>query len=133
MVVRKYIPDKMMGFVSDGEADLFFHVGTFRPGEERVSPIVGEKVEVSIDESREKPRVLVVQRLQQPIKRQGKITKFNREKGFGFIQDVSGDRYYLHKSEMVRGFPVVGRTVEFFVGTDRRHFLRACYVQNTKK
>lgn len=133
MVVRKYIPGQMFGFVSDGQADLFFHVGIFRPGKEKISPVVGEEVEVSIDESREKPRVVAVRRLQPPKKLQGKIVKFNPQKGFGFIQDESGDRYYLHKSEMVKGYPIVGWTVEFFVGTDRKAFLRACHVQNIKK
>ena len=47
---------------------------------------------------------------------EGKVKKFNKDKGFGFITDDSGKDYFFHYSSLnVSGFKTVeiGASVEF--------------------
>lgn len=133
MVVEKYIPKELYGFLSplDGsEERLFFHLATFDPGpyvgESPIPPIVGEEVEVT-DVSEAKVRRC--ERISLPLPIHGFVTWFSEQKGFGFAEDEEGEKYYLHRSEVLDGrLPLKGRLVSFYVATQARKPLRACYV-----
>lgn len=46
---------------------------------------------------------------------QGKVKKFNKEKGFGFITTDNGDVFFHYSQLLMEGFKTVdeGETVEF--------------------
>lgn len=50
----------------------------------------------------------------------GTVKWFDPEKGFGFIQQESGDDIFVHKSELQDGFLQEGQTVEFDIGEGRK-------------
>jgi len=132
MVVEKYIPKELYGFLSplDGSKErLFFHLSAFDPGsyvgESPVPPIVGEEVEVTcIDE-----KVSQCERITSPLPIHGFVSWFSEQKGFGFAEDNEGERYYLHRSEVLDGrLPLKDRLVSFYVASQAQKPLRACYV-----
>ena len=50
----------------------------------------------------------------------GKVKWFNQEKGFGFIEQESGEDLFVHHSE-VRGEPLEeGQEVEYDIGEGRK-------------
>ena len=136
MVVEKYVPDGLYGFLAEtgvsGErsahGEVFFHVSTFDPGpyvgDAPVPPIVGETVEVTIEEG----KVVQCERLHTPVHVHGKVDWFSEQKGYGFI--VSGEtQYFLHRTEVLEGrLPLKGRRVSFYVTNQKKKPLRACYV-----
>jgi cold shock CspA family protein len=137
MVVDKYIPDGLYGFLTETtvggdtathRGEVFFHVSTFDPGayvgDAPVPPIVGETVEVTIEEG----RVVQCERLHSPEHVIGKVDWFSEEKGYGFIV-ADDNQYFLHRTEVLDGrLPLKGRRVSFYTTKQERTPLRACYV-----
>lgn len=129
MVVEKYVPDGLYGFLSDSDqSGLFFHLSVFDPGayigEAPVPPIVGEAVEVSLTDG----RVSQCNRIHTPVQISGEIDWFSDEKGYGFITGPE-EQYFLHRAEVLGGrLPLKGRRVSFYVTEQERKPLRACYV-----
>ena len=115
--VVKYIPHKMYGFLSDGEAVVFFHLSQFNktPPE----PIVGEQVEYTIHTSKTgKTYCTGVVRLTKPLKLKGVVCHFDGTKGYGKIEACDGSHHFLHRSEMADGrHPSKGSEVLFYKGT----------------
>ena len=143
MMVVKYIPERLFGFVMDPEVGLevYFHLGDFDPkGPWPAShhlcpissrqfnwasppPILGETVAVVVVpvngvELSRPPRAQRVVRLDPPILLRGVVDSFDPQHGYGFVRGVEdGVSYHLHRSEMIDGqFPQVGSVVMFFVG-----------------
>lgn len=137
MEVIKYLARQMYGFLRDDQGrEAFFHLGSFRPGdeeEEPIPPLPGEEVKVDVDfdsgDEDKAPRASKVQRLEKPVYLTGVVDKFDSMSGYGFIQvDGSQEMYFLHKSEIRDGkVPLVGDRVEFYAGT-RGGKPRACHV-----
>jgi len=154
MRVLKYIPDKMYGFCRDDDSDLevFFHLGSFRPGEPVVAarcpgcsgpprcsitedappPILGEPVMVD-SELREPggkaPRASRVERLRTPRMVVGVVESFDPQRRYGFVLGSDQVSYHLHESEVVDGrLPMTGRHLVFFPGL-REGRPRACHVK----
>lgn len=50
----------------------------------------------------------------------GKVKWFNPEKGFGFIEQDSGDDLFVHKNEVDGQYLQEGDSVEFEVGEGRK-------------
>ena len=133
MVVEKYIPKELYGFLSpsDGSKErLFFHLSAFDPGsyvgESPIPPIVGEEVEVTFTNE----KVSQCNRIATPSSIHGFVTWFSEQKGFGFAEDDNGERYYLHRSEILDGrLPLKDRLISFYVATQaQKPPFRACYV-----
>lgn len=51
---------------------------------------------------------------------QGKVKWFDQQKGYGFIQQESGDDIFVHHSEVEGGVLKEGQAVEFEVGEGRK-------------
>ena len=52
---------------------------------------------------------------------QGKVKWFSRDKGFGFIEQESGDDLFVHHSEVDGGATLQeGESVEFEIGEGRK-------------
>ena len=51
---------------------------------------------------------------------QGKVKWFNEQKGYGFIEQESGDDLFVHHSEIKDGMLAEGQAVEFEVGEGRK-------------
>lgn len=128
MVVDKYIPAGMYGFVRNDDCRLYFHVAQFDPGsytgEEPVPPIIGEEVEVEA-EGGESNKARRVSRLHDPVCLKGVVDWFDEPKGYGFIAGECGGTFYLHRSEVRGGrLPIAGRRVSFYVKGQNR----ACHI-----
>ncbi len=129
MIVEKYVPSGLYGFLSDTDQNgLFFHLSVFDPGayvgDAPVPPIVGETVEVSLSDG----KVSQCNRLHTPTHILGEIDWFSEDKGYGFIAGPN-EQYFLHRTEMLDGkLPLPGRRVSFYVTEQERKPLRACYV-----
>jgi len=156
MIVYKYLPDKMYGFVQDTERrTAFFHVGSFYPGSwvkhpycESCNqlncdwplipppPIAGEEVIVELEFDLEKysediipPRSSKITRIHTPKPLRGIIKSFDNQRGYGFIIDSFNSDHYVHKSDIIdHRIPVIGQQVMFFPGT-RDTKTRACHVR----
>lgn len=140
MVVRKYIPQRLYGFVHNSSGEGFFHLGYFHcpfagPEEAPVPPLVGEDVDVVFADGKSPsqggtaPRASRVTRVQPPIHTHGVVEAFDSRKGFGFIKRGDGASFYLHRSEVKDGrIPLVGDKVAFYIGHSRGR-PRACYVE----
>ncbi len=50
----------------------------------------------------------------------GRVKWFDREKGFGFIEQESGDDLFVHHSEVNGGHLNEGQEVEYEVGEGRK-------------
>lgn len=137
MRVTKYLARKMYGFLRDSSGrEAFFHLGSFRPmdGEsEPIPPLPGEMVEVTIDfdlgVDDKAPRAGKVQRIREPERLLGVVSKFDDRSGYGFLVENGTDsQYFIHKSEVREGkSPLVGDRVEFYAG-EREGKTRACHV-----
>ena len=153
MRVRKYIPDKMYGFlqVPDSEREIFFHLAVFRPGD-AVShprcrncpvggcqdldvpppPILGESVEVELGpdpEPGKAQKATLVLRVGAPVRLRGRVQSMEALRGFGFILGEDLQEYHLHRSEVLEHrLPVQGEEVLFFAG-EREGRPRACHVK----
>lgn len=155
MVVTKYIPDRLYGFVGDLETSqqAFFHLGVFDPkhlwvphkhcsrcprggcswSQTAPPPILGELVEVSgalgSGSPGQAPRASRVERLSTPIAVRGKVETFDSQRGYGFIAGEDGLVYHLHQSEMTeKRIPLSNQAVIFYAGT-REKKPRACHVR----
>jgi len=156
MRVHKYIPERMYGFAEDDTGEVFFHLRVFQPGtvwdhptkcqscqvegcvwsDAPPLPIVGEEVEVIMDESQttrqQAPRASRVSRVATPMAGQGQVETFDANLGYGFIRGFNGESYYLHRSEVQEGrMPLAGQIVMFYIGT-RKGRPRACHVKICK-
>jgi cold shock CspA family protein len=134
MRVVRYLPEKMFGFVGNGEVEeLFFHLRAFDYADwEKPSPIIGEFVEVEYDLltpfEGKFPRAEKVRRLKKPVRRTGVVEHFDDVKGYGFIE-MEGGSAYLHRSEVLDGkLPLQGHEVRFYEGF-KQNRIRACYVE----
>jgi cold shock CspA family protein len=135
--VRKYVPSGTYGFLSAPGVEIFFHLWVFDTlgGP---PPIVGEEVEVEIRGEQPEtglPRAERVVRLFAPALKTGTVTKFDPAKGYGFVTDLSGGTYYLHKSDISPPWiPTPGSVVTFYVGqrTEDGHRPRACHVTSAR-
>mgnify|MGYP002630001865 CR=1 FL=1 len=133
MRVAMYAPHKLYGFAESDEGRVFFHTQVFQPGEPGPPPIVGEPVEVYLDNATSQegkcPRALQVLRLDRPERLRGFVDDFNPDKGWGFVRDAKGRSFYLHRSEVLDGkLPLKGRRVAFYEGAAKGR-PRACYVE----
>ena len=139
MRIRKYLPDKMYGFASSKEGNVFFHLSVFKTPLEDMDitpppPVVGEEIDVILECPLAEditPRASRVQRIQKMARLEGKVEFFNSKKGFGKITALSGEEYFLHRSEVKDGkLPLAGHSVLFFaikVGSQDKP--RACHVE----
>lgn len=136
MRVRKYIQDRHYGFLSDNSGrEAFFHASVFDGGakEDSPPPVAGEEVLVDVDLDGTKEGVAAratrVRRLEEPKLLNGRVSSFNPERGFGFVEGEDGVTYYLHRSEVMGGrLPLSGLKVTFRV-SEQKHRARACYVE----
>lgn len=136
MSVRKYLPEKLYGFASCDQGDVFFHLSTFiHPNnlEDPPPPIVGEYVDVDLKGPltfESTPKAQKVTRLSNFNRLNGSVLFFNVEGGYGKIKSESCE-YFLHRSEVREGkLPMRGDLVSFFAVTsveERRS--RACHVK----
>ena len=51
---------------------------------------------------------------------QGTVKWFNERKGYGFIQQESGDDLFVHTSDVQGGYLSEGQKVEFEVGQGKK-------------
>lgn len=128
MVIDKYIPAGMYGFVRNENLRLYFHLEQFDPGsyagDSPVPPIIGESVEV-LAIGGESNKARRVSRLQEPVGLVGVVDWFDEPKGYGFILSDCGKSFYLHRSEVQDGrLPIAGRRVSFYA--ERQN--RACHI-----
>lgn len=128
MIIEKYIPDRLFGFVSDGDLRLYFHVASFDPGpyvgESPVPPVIGEAVDVATVETGNK--ALRVTRITPPVPYEGVVDWFDVGRGYGYANTECGN-FYLHRSEVQGGrLPVSGRRVHFYVAENNK---RACHIR----
>lgn len=138
MIVLKYMPSKLYGFVQDASGnEIFFHIRAFKWGDFKMfpPPIIGEEVEVDYDPERphtgQVPRARGVYRIHEPRAAFGVVEDFDEGQGYGFIRTEDGRSHYLHRSEITDGrLPLPGMVVTFFEGF-RRGRIRACYVSLT--
>jgi cold shock CspA family protein len=149
MEVIKYIPERMYGFLRDPSGgEVFFHLRVFRTtahwdrssncqacsvacqwADAPPPPILGEKVEVTMDTTSEKPRAQKVLRAMAPKPLLGKVDIFDVTRGYGFIHGSDAGVYHLHRCEVTDGrIPLPGQTVMFFPGS-RQGKPRACHVK----
>ena len=57
----------------------------------------------------------------------GKITKFYRDKGYGFIvSDYDGESYFFHISQFVDDLPERGMIVNFMINTNKETGKQYC-------
>lgn len=142
MQVVKYIPDRLIGFVSDPEVgtDVYFHLGDFDPkgpwpgldhacprsrmisfNWESPPPILGETVEVTFQggpANGKAPRAQRVVRAIAPVHLTGLVESFDPRRGYGFVRGDDGITYYLHRSEIIdQHMPHEGSSVSFFAGS----------------
>lgn len=133
LTVAKYFPNDQYGFLQNTDGtDVFFHLGDFDGASWiEIPPIVGERVEASIessDDSDKAPKAASVTRLDEPVAVTGVVETFQEERGWGFIQGDDGQDHYLHRSEVLDGaLPLPGSRVRFIVGS-KKNRPRACYV-----
>lgn len=135
--VRKYVPAGTFGFLTGPEGEIFFHLWVFNTlgGP---PPIVGEEVEVEVHPDASGgglPRAHTVSRVHPPVPRLGAVTKFDPNRGYGFVTDTTGSVFYLHKSDIAGPVsPAPGTPVRFYVGTQATdgHRPRACHVTLTR-
>ena len=67
---------------------------------------------------------------QQQSQQQGRITQWQEDKGFGFIETHSGESVFLHISEFkARRRPIIGEQVVFTLGKDNQGRRQALRVQ----
>ena len=65
-----------------------------------------------------------------PNKQQGRVTKWQDDKGFGFIEIAAGESVFFHVSEFkAQRRPAIGEEVVFSVGYDNQRRLQAKDVQ----
>ena len=65
-----------------------------------------------------------------PNKQQGRVTKWQDDKGFGFIETAAGESVFFHVSEFkAQRRPAIGEEVVFSVGYDNQRRLQAKEVQ----
>jgi len=152
MTVGKYIPDQMYGFLHFEGLEVFFHLRVFRPetgwvksprciqckhgicpwADSPPPPILGEMVEVEIDTDSEKLRAKKVLRKTAPLAVHGIVDTFDATRGYGFVKDLQGNSYHLHRSEVTEGrIPLAGQDIMFYAGI-RQDKPRACYVKICK-
>jgi len=141
LIVTKYIPGKMYGFVgySEDTSTAFFHLGDFQspfPQEPFPPPIVGEEVrilEYHVQGDPQKlPKAKKVYRINPVRIVTGVVTVYDHSRGFGFIQGDDGEQYYLHATEILHGrLPIPGLRVKFYVG-QRKKKPRACFIEVLK-
>ena len=128
MVIEKYIPERLYGFVTNGEVRLYFHLAAFDPGpylgQTPVPPVIGESVEVH--RADEGNKALSVSRINSPLEIEGLVDWFDEVKGYGFASTDEGN-FYMHRSEVLGGrLPVSGRRVFFYVSEGNK---RACHIR----
>ena len=138
MRVHKYIPNKLYGFAVDDEGQqVFFHLGSFKPGDFRIDPppppILGETVEVEVDDTcviaGKAPKATSVVRSECPFLIEGVVETFDSHRGYGFVLGDDGKSYHLHKSEVLGGrVPLIQQKVRFYAGL-RMGKPRACHVE----
>lgn len=139
MRVQKFIVGKLYGFCEDSDGHVvYFHLETFRshPDEKSFTfPIPGEPVDVELfdqetldQNSRVKPRARKVWRKTKPEILTGRVTQYDRQRGFGFIQ-CDDQKYFLHKTEVLDGkMPLLDDRVSFCAGEVKGRS-RACVVR----
>jgi len=138
MRVHKYIPNKLYGFaVDDEDQQVFFHLGSFKPGDFKIDPppppILGELVEVELEDDEptpgKAPKAKSVSRTECPFLIGGIVETFDSHRGYGFILGDDGKSYHLHKSEVLGGrMPLIQHKVRFYAGM-RQGKPRACHVE----
>lgn len=157
LVVLKYLPDRLFGFVGDPDAPeaskVFFPVGNFKPGPrgtgpgcgncDRVGcpvasasmpPVVGEPVDVDLPDDlapngAKAPRALDVRRVVPVQVKIGTVTMFDPGRGYGYILGDDGTNYHLHRCEVADGLlPMTGDRLAFMAGW-RQGRPRACHAR----
>ena len=138
MKIRKYLPDKMYGFASSEEGNIFFHLSVFKSPIESIDvppppPVVGEEIDVILETPLGQdltPRATRVQRIQKMVQMEGTVEFFNSKRGYGKITTPNGDEYFLHRSEVKDGkMPLAGHQVHFFaINLGHQTKPRACHV-----
>lgn len=135
--VRKYVPNGTYGFLTGTQGEIFFHLWVF-DALGGPPPIVGEEVDVEVHDDVSAgglPRAHTVGRIHVPVPKTGTVTKFDPNRGYGFVTDSLGSTFYLHKSDIAGPVsPTPGSSVKFYVGTQASdgHRPRACHVTLTK-
>lgn len=133
LLVVKYIPGGLYGFAQSGEEDtrVFFHLTAFDP-RGGPPPIVGEEVEVEVDQNSPPDRLRAIRatRVTLPTSLNGDVSRFDHNVGYGFVTTESGEQYFLHRSEMPNGeMPTMGMRVSFYAGgAFGKNKPRACHV-----
>ena len=141
----KYLPDRMFGFCEPvcpeplGAEKFYFHLSVFdssiEPTQPPTPPILGEQVCVTLPEELpdlspgKAPKALGVRRMNVPTSVTGRVTRFDPERGFGFIAGEDGQSYFLHRVEILHGkLPGRGQQVAFVAGESCGK-ARACHVE----